>query len=119
MIYPGFIYTYVWGLNLKSEKKYIERICEIFTKEGREIYFIELYCELDERLRRNKTSERLTEKPSKRQIKESEARLLEIEKKYVMNIQGDFYFKENYMQIDNTHMSQIEVAEKIKKEFNL
>ncbi|MFW9852990.1 MAG: AAA family ATPase [Candidatus Thorarchaeota archaeon] len=116
---PGLIYTYVWGFNLESEKKYIERISEIFTKEGGEVYFVELYCELDERLRRNKTRERLAEKPSKRQIKESEIRLLELEKKYVMNTQGDFYFKKNYIRIDNTNLNQREVAEKIKEEFNL
>ena len=116
---PWLIYTYVWGFNLESEKHYVERICQIFTKEGGIVYFVELFCELNERLRRNKTKERLSEKPSKRQLEESEARLLEIETKYVMNTQGDFYFKENYIRIDNTHMSQKEVAEKIKEEFNL
>ena len=116
---PGLIYTYVWGFNLESDKKYVESICEIFTKEGGEVYFVELFCELDERLRRNKTRERLSEKPSKRHIDESEARLLEIEQKYVMNTQGDFYYKENFVRIDNTHLSQREVAEKIKEEFNL
>jgi hypothetical protein len=116
---PGLIYTYVWGFNLESEKKYVDGICDIFTKEGGDVYFVELFCELDERLRRNKTSERLSVKPSKRQIEESEARLLEIEDRYVMNTQGDFYYKENYIRIDNTHLSQREVAEKIKKEFNL
>lgn len=116
---PGLIYTYVWGFNMESEKEYVEKISGIFRKEGGVVYFVELFCELKERLRRNKTSERLSQKPSKRQKEESETRLLELEEKYVMNTQGDFYFKENYIRIDNTHLSQREVAEKIKEEFNL
>ena len=116
---PGLIFTFVWGFNLESEKHYVEEICGIFQKEGGIVYLVELFCELEERLRRNKTKERISEKPSKRHIKESESRLLHLEQQYVMNTQGDFYFKENYIRIDNTHLNQREVAKKIIEEFNL
>ncbi|UJG41591.1 MAG: AAA family ATPase [Candidatus Heimdallarchaeum aukensis] len=114
----GFIFTFVWAFNIPEDKQYVEFVSEIFRKNNWKVYFVELQCSLQERLRRNKTEERLREKPSKRSIKESEQRLLECEKKYVLNTQGDFYFPEKYIKIDNTSLSAIEVAERIKSYFN-
>lgn len=116
---PGLIFTYVWAVDDEKDKAVVDKYCDIFKEQGREIYFVELFCELEERLRRNKTINRLAEKPSKQDIELSEKRLLEMEKKYVMNTSGDFYYNENYLKINNTHLEAEFVAKKIRDEFQL
>lgn len=116
---PGLIFTYVWGFDSDEDKEYIRKKSEIFRKNGGTTFYVELYCELEERLRRNRTDSRISEKPSKQDKELSEKRLLRMEGKYKMNTDDDFYYTENYIKIDNTKLSAIEVAEKIKKEFEL
>jgi len=38
---PGFIFTFMWALNLPEEHAYIERIEEIFHRRGHEVVFLE------------------------------------------------------------------------------
>ena len=114
---PGLIFTYVWALDQDSDKKYIEGICEIFTKKDAEIYFVELFAELPERLVRNESEFRLENKPFKRDIKASKQKLLEHEQEYKMNTETDFFYTENYIKIDNTHLSPKEVVSIIITEF--
>ena len=114
----GLIFTYVWDFKENHDKPYVDKFCDIFREQGREIYYVELFCKLEERLRRNKTLERLSEKPSKQNLLLSEERLLRIEKKHIMNTNNDFYYKENYVKIDNTNMEAEEVAKKIRDEFD-
>ena len=116
---PGLIFTYVWGFEDETDKRYVDKTTEIFRKEGGTTYYVELYCDIDERLKRNVHSSRINEKPSKSDMGLSNERLLNMEKAYTMNTDDDFYYKENYIKIDNTHLSAREVAEKIKKEFEL
>jgi hypothetical protein len=116
---PGLIFTYVWSLDDEKDKDYIHQKSEIFRKYGGTTLYVELYCELEERLRRNKHDSRIKEKPSKSDKSLSEERLLRMEGRYKLNTDNDFYFSENYIKIDNTNLSAKEVAEKIKKEFEL
>ncbi|MCG3217006.1 MAG: AAA family ATPase [Candidatus Heimdallarchaeota archaeon] len=116
---PGLIFTYVWAFNMEEEKEYVDKICDIFRKEGGTIYYVELEADLEERLRRNKEATRLLEKPSKQELELSEKRLLSTSEKYIMNTTNDFYYKENYLKINNTNLSLRETAKKIKKVFNL
>ena len=97
---PGLIFTYVWDVADEKDKAYVDKQCETFRKQGKEVYFVELFCELEERLRRNKTTERLSEKPSKRDFEFSEKNLLRIEEKHTMNTSDDFYYKDNYLKIN-------------------
>ena len=39
---PGLIFTFVWALDLESDKDFIDRSCDIFRREGAEVYFVEL-----------------------------------------------------------------------------
>src|SRR5215510_8813572 len=68
---PGLIFTFVWALNLESERTYVDEICEIFRKKGGEVYFVELEAELSERLKRNESEFRLSQKPPKRDTAKS------------------------------------------------
>ncbi len=116
---PGLIFTFVWALDLETERAYIERSCGIFRRKGADIYFVELETELSERLRRNETEFRLSQKPSKRDVEKSEKRLLKDDKKYKLNSDGDFFYKENYLKINNTNLSADETARMIVDKFGL
>jgi AAA domain len=116
---PGLIFTFVWALDLDSDRQFIERACDIFREKGSEIYFVELEAELSERLRRNESEFRLSQKPPKRDIAFSRQKLLEDDEKYKLNSNEDFFYKDNYLKIDNTNLSASEAAERIVKAFSL
>ncbi len=114
---PGLIFTFVWALDLESDKKFIDSSCTIFRENGADVYFVELEAELSERLKRNEAPSRLTEKPSKRDVKTSRELLLEHDEKYRFNSSGDFFYPDNYLKIDNTHLSAHDAAKKIVATF--
>ena len=116
---PGLIFTYVWALNLESEREYIERCCDIFREKGAKIFFVELQSDISERLRRNETEFRLSQKASKRDVETSRQRLLEDSEKYKLNTDRDFFYKDNYLKIDNTSLSATEAAQRIIEAFGL
>lgn len=113
---PGLIFTFVWGLELESDRKYIEKSCAIFREKGAEVYFVELEADLEIRLERNKTEFRLAQKAPKRNIEKSKEHLLETEK-HKMNTSDDFFYTENYLKIDNTNLSAFDAASVIIEKF--
>ncbi len=115
----GMIFTYVWALDQPGDKEQVDFYCEIFRKQGAEIYFVELEADLDERLARNKSEFRLAKKTSKRDITRSEANLLKTEQQYRMNSRGDFFYEENYVKINTTRLTPHETARQIVKAFGL
>lgn len=115
----GMIFTFVWAFNLKSEKKYIDNVVKIFEDQGAKIYYVELEADLKERLKRNKTTERLKNKPTKRDLKLSEKLLLEHEEKHRFNTYENEFHRKSYIKINNTKLTAKEVAEMVKNEFNL
>lgn len=116
---PGLIFTFVFAFNKKEEWEDVNKICKIFESNGGEVYFIELEAELEERIKRNKTPNRLEHKPSKREVEQSEQRLIASMEKYRLNsIEGEID-KKNYIKINNTSLSAEEVAKIIKNKFQL
>ena len=113
----GFIFTYVWDFNQKKEKDFIDVVSNLFRKNKWEVYYVELEASLEERLKRNKTKVRLTEKPSKRDTDLSEKRLIAMEFKHKMNTDRKFYYKKNYLKIVTTKLTIKETAEKIVNAF--
>jgi hypothetical protein len=114
---PGLIFTYVWALDQPRDKAEIDFYCEIFRNRGAEVYFVELESELEHRLERNKTEFRLSKKPSKRDLDRSEAGLLSTEQRYQMNSRDDFFYRENYIKIHNSHLTPEETARQIIEAF--
>ena len=114
---PGLIFTFVWAMDLEADKKFIDSSCEIFREQGAEIYFVELEAEVSERLKRNEEPSRLTEKPSKRDVEHSKKILLLHDEKHQLNSRGDFFYTENYLKIDNTHLSAHDAARRIVETF--
>jgi len=92
-----------------------------WTNNYEDIYVVELETTLEERLRRNKTENRLKYKISKRDLEWSENDLLNSVKKHKFNSeigQLKSIFK-NYIRIDNTDILPEDVAKIISQKFNL
>jgi hypothetical protein len=115
----GLIFTFVWAFNLQADWDYVDKINNIFESKGCTVYFVELEADIEERLARNKTPNRLAHKPTKRNVEKSEEDLKRTMEKYRVNsLEGEFK-KENYLRINNTHMSAEKVAQMIKEKYDL
>lgn len=115
----GLIFTYVWAFDQKRDWDYVDNICTLFEANGGTVYFVELEADLDERLQRNKSPNRLDHKPTKRNVEWSEGELLDtIDKHRLNSVEGELT-RENYLRINNTNLTAEEVAQMIKEEFGL
>lgn len=113
----GIIFTYMWAFDDQSDWEYVEHIKEIF--KGAEIYYVELVAPQEIRLQRNVTANRLNNKPSKRNIEKSNQLLINDDKNHrLVSFDGEIPF-DNYIKIDNSNTPAKEVAEMIKKKFEL
>ena len=91
----------------------------IFEPYGTEFYYVELVASREVRMQRNVTENRLKNKASKREIEESNARLVRDDEKYRLeSYEGEIPF-ENYMKIDNSELAPEVVARMIKERFDL
>ena len=115
----GIIFTgcFDFGKDFEAEKQETDKWMNLFE----ESYVVELEASLEERLRRNKTPNRLEHKASKRDLEWSENDLLESLEKHKLNSnpgEGEKIFK-NYLRIENTDISAEEVAKIIKEKYDL
>lgn len=115
----GMIFTYVWAFNHDSDWNFVKNMTDKFREKNAEIYFIELEAELEKRVERNKTPNRLAHKPSKRNVEMTEKRMIEAQDKYRMNSTEDEVTEKNYMRINNTNLSAEETAVLIVEKFKL
>lgn len=115
----GMIFTYVWALNLQADWDYVNQVSQLFESRGGTVYYVELEADLEERFERNKSFNRLENKPSKRDIEWSEADLKKSIEKYRLNsLEGEINYS-NYIKMNNTNLSAEEVATIIKEKFHL
>ena len=114
---PGLIFTYVWALDDPADKACIDDYTAIFRHRGGEVYFVELEARRSERLKRNSTEFRLEHKPSKRDLECSEHNLIAADQRYKLNSTNDFFYPENYLNINNTSLSAAETANMIVDAF--
>jgi len=115
----GLIFTYVWAFNEQTDWERVNNLKKLFKDNNGEVYFIELECAFDERLKRNEHPHRLKHKPSKRNLDFSKNDIVRSMQKYRLNSNVNEIDFENYIKINNTNISAIQVAQKIKKHFNL
>ena len=115
----GMIFTLMMAFDVKSEWDNLEHIKSIFAPYGTEFYYVELIAPQEIRLQRNATENRLKNKPSKRDIETSNARLINDDANYrCVSYEGEIPF-DNYLRIDNSHLSAEETAKMIKEHFDL
>ena len=91
---------------------------QIFESRSGRTVFVELWSDLETRLARNETENRLSLKPSKRDVAQSRARLLGIEERHRLNSNGDFPFPD-HLWIDNSNLDPGGVADRIADHFAL
>ena len=115
----GIIFTgcFDFGNDFNEEIKEVTKWMNLFD----ETYVIELEADLEERLKRNKTENRLKHKESKRDLEWSEQDLMDSMKKHRLNSnegEGEKIFK-NYMKINNTNIPAKEAAKMIEERFKM
>ncbi|BDD38213.1 AAA family ATPase [Streptococcus ruminantium] len=102
-------------INFKNliDVQFLTTVQTIFHHHGQEILFVELETALEERLRRNRTENRLTHKPLKRHIEVSEAEILSTADTCRYTSLGIPEGIQHYLKINNTHLSANDVAQLI------
>lgn len=119
---PGLIFTMMMDFdNLKVESEYLDSIVSIFNKYNEivDVYFVELDASQETRLERNGTDYRLSQKPSKRDVKISNQRLIQDD------LEGRFISKDgeveysNFLRIINDNLTVEEQVKLIREKFNL
>ena len=116
---PGLVFTFVWAFDQPSDAAFVDELAQPFRDRGGRVYFVELEATQAERLRRNETAFRLAEKPFKRDVAVSRRQLLADDETYQLNSRGRFDGRADYLTIDNTDLSPVEVAERIIAHFGL
>lgn len=115
----GMIYTCMWAYDCQEDWDIMNRILDIFTAAGAELYCVELTAPLDVRLQRNVTENRLKNKASKRNIAASNERLIQHTQEHrFVSMDGEVPIK-NFIRIDNSHIEADVVAKMIKERFAL
>ncbi len=114
----GLIFTYMWAFDHPEDWNYVEHVREIFRPYGTEFYYVELIAPQSIRLARNRTENRIRNKPSKADVARSNERLLREEQFRLVSFEGEIPF-ENYLRIDNSDLSAAETARLIQETFGL
>lgn len=114
----GMIFTYIWAFDQPSDWDYIESVCKIFEPYGTEFYCVELVAPQSMRLERNRTQNRLSHKPSKRNTAFTESLIRNEASHRCVSEPGEIPFK-NYLRIENTYISAADAARMIKEKFAL
>ena len=113
----GMIFTYMWAFDQQSDWDYVEWLHNLFHTRGADIYYVELEADFNVRIDRNKTPNRLENKPTKRNIEDSEALFRNLEAKYRLNSYTGEVKRNHYIRINNTDMPPTEVAKIIADNF--
>jgi hypothetical protein len=116
---PGLVFTYVWALDDPRDKATVDGFVDIFRSRGASIGYVELTATQEERLRRNVTPLRLAEKHPKRDLERSRELLLEHDAKHRLNSDGNFFYPDQHLKIDNTHLMPEQVAAQIMDRFGI
>lgn len=115
----GMIFTYMWAFDRKEDCDYISYVEGLFASRGADVYYVELAADYDLRIERNKTENRLLNKPTKRNIEHSENVFRYLESNYRLNSLEDEISKKNYVKINNSNITPDIVAQMIKDKFAL
>ncbi|MBS5554195.1 MAG: AAA family ATPase [Streptococcus mitis] len=112
------ILTDVIDFSNQYQLMYLKQIQDLLDNFHQEILFVELETSLEERLRRNRTENRLKHKPLKRYIEVSEREILETAETLQLNSQHQSNELHHYFKINNTNLSAEEAAKQIQNKMN-
>jgi len=113
----GMIFTFVWAFDMESDWEYMEHVRGIF--KGSNIYYAELVADVETRLERNVTENRLNKKWTKRDTEWSRNDILNTTKNHrVVSKSGEVPYPD-YIKIDTNDLTAEETALKIFNHFGL
>src|SRR5829696_7288544 len=81
--------------------------------------FVELYADQDTRLAREGTELRLKHKRSLQDREASRQRLLDADAAHQFSTGGDFFYPNQYLRVDNTHLTPAQAAERIAEHLRI
>ncbi|MBA4347247.1 MAG: shikimate kinase [Clostridiales bacterium] len=113
----GMVFTYMWALDAESDWAYVRHVEELFSEVGADVYYVELEAEEAVRRERNRTENRLMNKPSKRKPEHSDVLFSALESRYRLNSLPGEIQKTRYMRLNNTNLSPEEAAKRICEHF--
>ena len=119
----GLIFTFIWAFDVPYDTECVRRLSHMYEAAGAQVDYVELVAPQDIRVERNRTENRLKEKPSKRDVALSEQRMLSTEERYRCVSTSDEIVEklgiapERYLRIDNANLSPDEAAEMIVRHF--
>ena len=114
----GLIFTFMWAFDMQSDWDYLEQVKAVFDLEDKDVYYVELIAPQEVRLMRNATENRLRHKASKRNIEESNARLIRDDANYRCVSNPDEIPFSNYLRLENANLSPEEAARIIREHFH-
>jgi hypothetical protein len=114
----GLIYTIMFDFADPREIEFLGKLRSQFAPPGWRVVVAELEADLEVRLERNASAERLDAKPSKRDVDASRARLLAAEDKYQLNSNGALPHAE-HVKLNNTTLTPEEAASRIVAHFQI
>lgn len=115
----GLIFTFVWAFDDAHDRRFVDTTVATFVDKGAKVCFVELEATQEVRLLRNATPLRLAEKRPQRDIAGSRAFLLDADRRYRLNSNGDFPYPDLHLKIDNTNLTPEVVASHIAERFDL
>ncbi|AQP48402.1 hypothetical protein BW730_13700 [Tessaracoccus aquimaris] len=110
------VFSIVWALDSEGDRDVIRSYVDIFDGE---VAFVELRADLNTRLSRNGTEQRLLHKPSKRDLEWSDANVREMESTWVMTsedgtgVATDLLSTHPHLVLDTTDLAPEESAARI------
>ena len=114
------VFTTVWNLAGERDADYIRGLVSPYVERGLSVRFVELYADLATRLDRNAGADRLAAKPSKRDLDQSVAHILEREAACTMNSASDAILPGqrvldhfSHLRLSTTDLSPSEAAARI------
>lgn len=114
----GLIFTVVIDFNDENDLDFLRQIQDVFHSFDREVLFVELETDLQERLLRNRTENRMKHKPLKRDLNWSEQDILFTAEFAQFNPEKSPEFLKQYIKINNTNLSAEETAQLILQKMN-
>ena len=115
----GMIFTYMWAFDMQLDWDYVDWVKGIFGLPEEDVYYVELIAPQEVRLERNATENRLKNKASKRNVTESNARLLRDDQNWRCESYPGEITHPNYLRLENADLPAAEAARIIKEQFNL
>ena len=115
----GMIFTFMWAFDLKEDWDYVDWVKGIFGLPEEDVYYVELIAPQEVRLQRNATENRLKHKASKRNIENSNARLIRDDVRFrCVSLPGEITHP-NYLRLENAEIPAAEAARIIRDHFKL